>query len=86
VQKPCTYGYKHKNWQDYLLGAPDLKNHAGHKIFQHFPKRRPFWKMTAIFVQTRVLTQKCDDLDIESHVFIMRNPNLEPEYLNTAYL
>ena len=42
--------------------------------------------MAAIFVQTRVLPQKYDDLDIESHVFIMRNPNLEPECLNTAYV
>jgi len=44
VQKPCTYGYKHKNWQDCLcdLGAPELKNHAGP---QNFP---PFSKMAAM--------------------------------------
>ena len=58
VQKPFTYGYKHKNWQDYPLGAPDFKNHAGQQIFRHFPKWRPFWKMAAIFVQTRVLPEQ----------------------------
>jgi len=42
VQKPFTYGYKHKNWQDYPLGAPDFKNHAGQ---QNSP---PFSKMAAI--------------------------------------
>jgi len=28
------------------------------KIFRRFPKWRPFWKMAAIFIQTRVLPQK----------------------------
>jgi len=42
VQKPFTYGYKHQNWQDYPLGAPDLNNPAGQRKFP------PFSKMAAI--------------------------------------
>ena len=47
-----------KIFQDYPLGARISKITRANKIFRHFPKWRPFWKMAAIFVQTRVLPQK----------------------------